>query len=450
MEKIKIFLALWLLAAALGSCKKFVDVSVPKDRVIAPRVFETDAKATSALTAVYGNMINGAPSFANFFTTVYGGLSSDELLRFNPDLTDAEVQSNSISTNNSVPSVIWKTAYQTVYYANALLEGVSSSANLSAAVQSRITGEAKFLRAFCYFYLVNFFGDVPLITSTEYSTNATMPRTPKADVLAFILADLLDAKDRLPAAYPNTEKNRPNKYAVSALLARYYLYTGNWAKAETEATEIIGSNVYTPLLAPNTVFLKNSKEAIWQLSPSSGFLKETSQFFTAPEPQYYLSAALVNSFEPGDLRRSKWMDSLTYQSIKYYFPAKYRNIASAVAEYYMVFRVAEIFLIRAEARMQQSRIPEAVADVNIIRTRAGLAPLLTTIGQQQMTTAIEQERRAEFFAEWGHRWFDLVRWNKATAVLSPIKTAWQATDVLFPVPLDELITNPFLDQNPGY
>jgi starch-binding outer membrane protein, SusD/RagB family len=451
MEKeIRIYTLLVLIVLLLLSCKKFVAVSLPKDRVVASRVFETDAKATSALTAVYGNMINGAPSFANSFTTVYGGLSSDELLAFNPNSVDAEVQANAITTSNNVPATIWKTAYQTIYYCNALLEGVANSTRLSASVTNRITGEAKFIRAFCYFYLVNFFGDVPLVTTTAYEPNSNLPRSPKADVLAAIRSDLLDAKDRLTVAYPNTEKNRPNKYAVSALLARIYLYTADWKNAELEATEIVTSGMYTPLQAPGTVFLKNSKEAIWQLSPTSGFLKETSMFITSPEPGYYLAQTLVNSFEPGDLRRSRWIDSITYQSVKYYYPAKYRNLSSSVTEYYTMFRVAEIILIRAEALMQEDRLPEAVNDLNTIRARASLAPLLTSIGKPQVQAAIEMERRSEFFAEWGHRWFDLIRWNKATTVLAPIKPAWQPTDVVFPIPQDEINANPFLTQNPGY
>jgi starch-binding outer membrane protein, SusD/RagB family len=451
MEKeIKLSLTLIILLFLFASCKKFVEVSLPKDRVIASRVFESDAKATSALNAVYGNMINGSPSFANFFTTVYAGLASDELARFAPDITDAEVMANNITPSNGVPLLLWRSAYQTVYYTNALIEGASNSPNLSPSVKNRIIGEAKFLRGFCYFYLAGFFGDVPLVTTTAYNENTILPRSPKATVLAAVLSDLLDAKNRLPAAYPNTERNRPNKYAVAALLARFYLYSGDWSKVESESTEIIASGIYTPLPAANTVFLKNSKEAIWQLSPISGFLKETSQFFSAPEPTYYLTASVTGSFEPGDVRRFKWIDSISYQSVKYYYPAKYRNLSSAVTEYYTVFRLAEIILIRAEARMQLGALTDAVDDINTVRVRAGLAPLLTNIAQPQVQDALEKERRSELFAEWGHRWFDLVRWNKATAVLSPIKAGWQSTDTLFPVPQEEINANSFLTQNPGY
>ena len=159
---------------------------------------------------------------------------------------------------------------------------------------------------------------------------------------------------------------------------------------------------------------------------------------------------MVSAFEPGDSRRLRWLDSVTYLGTKYYYPAKYRNTAASVTEYYTVLRLAEVFLVRAEARAQQNKLPEAVADINTVRVRAGLAPLLTTIGLPQVTAAIEAERRFELFAEWGHRWFDLKRWNRASAVLSPLKSGWTEPDGLYPIPQDEIINNSFLTQNPGY
>lgn len=116
----------------------------------------------------------------------------------------------------------------------------------------------------------------------------------------------------------------------------------------------------------------------------------------------------------------------------------------------MVFRLAEQYLIRAEARAQQGDATGAKADINAIRNRAGL-PDTDADGQASILAAIEHERRIEFFTEWGHRWFDLKRTGRADAVLSPIKPNWQSTDVLFPIPLQEIENNPnLLPQNAGY
>src|SRR5690606_27043726 len=129
----------------------------------------------------------------------------------------------------------------------------------------RLLGEAKFVRAFCYFYLVNQFGNVPLIVNTDYKINTVMPRTEKSKVYDLIVTDLVDAQSKLPSNYVSTERIRPNKEAATTLLARTYLYLGKWDLAEAEATKVIKDTRYRLLGNLNDVFLKNSEEAIWQL-----------------------------------------------------------------------------------------------------------------------------------------------------------------------------------------
>ncbi|HEU4473178.1 MAG TPA: RagB/SusD family nutrient uptake outer membrane protein, partial [Flavisolibacter sp.] len=122
-----------------------------------------------------------------------------------------------------------------------------------------------------------------------------------------------------------------------------------------------------------------------------------------------------------------------------------------LAEYLIVFRLAEQYLIRAEARMHKGDIQGSISDLNIIRSRAGLPSLPVTLTPVQLATAIEQERRVELFCEWGHRWQDLKRTGRAGAVLSTAKAPnWQSTDELYPIPAVEMQNNPFLTQNPGY
>lgn len=453
MEKEWKICLILLCILLLWGCKKWVEVPVPRDRVIASRVFETDAKATAAVTAIYGTLINGSANFANTLTSLYAGLSADELLRFTPSATETEFMEAALSPQNTTVASLWRTAYQVVYFSNAVLEGISASPSLSGPVRDRLEGEARFLRAFSYSYLVAFFGDVPLVRSTTFTENLSLPRTPAAKIYGAIMEDLVKAKALLPEGYIGGEKNRPNKWAAAALLARVHLYNRNWQEAEAEASAVIDAGIYTPLSAPNNVFLKNSREAIFQLSPTAGMLRETGAIRptgTPPAPQYYCQPALVTAFEPGDNRRLRWLDSVAYLGTKYFYPAKYRNTAAAVTEYYTVLRLAEVLLIRAEARAQQAKLPEAVADINTVRTRAALPPLLLTIGLPQVMAAIEGERRSELFAEWGHRWFDLKRWNRATAVLQPLKPDFSETDLRYPVPADEITANPSLTQNPGY
>jgi hypothetical protein len=127
----------------------------------------------------------------------------------------------------------------------------------------------------------------------------------------------------------------------------------------------------------------------------------------------------------------------------------------------MMLRIGEQFLIRAEALAMQSNVSGAVSDLNVIRERAGLDGLSATLSQTACIAAVEQERRIELMAEWGHRWLDLKRLPavsgaagkvRADEVLSLVKGVnWQSTDVLYPVPAADVKLNPNLNpNNPGY
>jgi hypothetical protein len=394
-------------------------------------------------------------------------MSADELIQFGNG-------NNPFFTNNLLPttgdiSAIWNAAYYDIYTTNAAIEGLQASATLSTAIKNQLTGEAKFLRAFIYFYLVNYFGDVPLATTTAYAATSLLPRSPATIVYQQIISDLKDAKDLLATDYSvsKDERTRANAWAATALLARVYLYTSDWANAEAQATAVINNTGDYTLAAAadlNTVFLANNREAILQLQDINidNFLFATQEgnTFIPPDPtinpNYILTDQLLAAFEPDDLRRINWVDSNDFSGSGtfYYYPHKYKvreTTPDNITEYYVLLRLAEQYLIRAEARAQQSNPDGALADVNMIRLRANLLPLSDpSISKEQLLAAIAQERRVEFFAEWGHRWFDLKRTGQADAVLGPIKPQWKETAKLFPIPLSEIEIDPNLSQNKGY
>jgi hypothetical protein len=125
-------------------------------------------------------------------------------------------------------------------------------------------------------------------------------------------------------------------------------------------------------------------------------------------------------------------------------------VSGDATEYLMVLRLAEQFLIRAEARAHQKNLADAISDLNIIRHRAGLPDLSSSLVQADVLAAVEKEKRIEFFAEFGHRWFDLKRTGRVDAVLAPIKPLWTSTAAFYPLPFSELQKDPNLTQNPGY
>lgn len=441
----------------LNSCKKFTDIDNPTDQLNSDLVFADSSTAVSTVTGIYSEMLTGRNLFSNSETTLYGGLSADELYFYTPGTRD-EFTKNQITQANhfTIDNAFWKPAYKNIYAANLAIEKLAASQQLSVSLKKQLTGEAKFIRAFCYFHLVNLFGDVPLITLSKYQDAAISPRAASAEVYSQILLDLNDAKMLLSPKYVSMERVRPNKWTAAALLSRCYLYIKRWQEAETEASSIIASGDYFLESNLNNVFIKNNTEAIWQLMPVRPGANTYEALEILPlsnfsSPTYLLTSRLRNSFENGDNRKLAWIKSRVFNNDTVYFPYKYKMSNNPIlSEYYSVFRLAEQYLIRAEAEVNQNKITEAVADINFIRNRAGL-PNTSANSSQLLKQAIEKERQAELFCEWGHRWYDLKRTGRANDVLSILKPGtWQPTDILWPIPQQEINLNPSLIQNPGY
>jgi hypothetical protein len=444
----------------LSSCKKFVQVPPPLNQVVSTTVFTADATASSALTGIYSEMMSNFNQFCTGNTTLYAGMSADELsYRFTGYQQEFEKNEITQASHGIMAIYFWNSPYKFIYAANLCMEGLNASTALTPSVKNALLGEAKFIRAFCYFYLVNYFGDVPLVTSPSYQQNAALPRSPAASVYQQVIADLKEAQTLLPSAYSSSDRTRPNKWAATALLARAYLFTKNWPAAEEQATTVINANAYALNTNLSNVFVKGSTETIWQLLPVNPVWNTwegrdilPSSTAASAAPQYFIIPALLNAFEPGDARQTAWIASKTVGPTTFYYPYKYKVYGNSApqTEYYVVLRLAEQYLIRAEARAQQNNLPGAVSDINTIRSRASL-PGTTATDQSSLLSAIEQERRIELMFEWGHRWFDLKRTGRANAVLGALKPlTWQPTDTLWPIPVSQLNANPALTQNPGY
>ena len=174
---------------------------------------------------------------------------------------------------------------------------------------------------------------------------------------------------------------------------------------------------------------------------------------TSSPGEVALSPQLVNSFQATDKRKLNWIGSVTVGSNTYYYPYKYKvgQNVTTISEYTMVLRMGEIFLIRAEALARQNDLDGALNDLNVIRGRAGLTQMLAT-SQPAILDSISNERNAELFTEFGDRWLNLKRTGSVTLILQPVKGAdWTpGTDELYPIPQQEIIRNPALNQNLGY
>jgi len=449
-------------------CKKLIEIPPPVNTITQKQVFSNDLQATNAAASMFYYMVNTQYGFAGAGMTLFGGLSSDELALFNAENQDfLQFQQNTLSSRNPWNDALWTNAYTTIYAANAIIEGLQANAGVHDSVKNELTGEAKFVRAFTHFYLVNLYGDIPLILTTNYTNTSLNSRTAANKVYDQVETDLKDAQQLLSADFSvgHGERIIPTKWAALAMLARIYLYRKDFTNAEAAATQLIDNPIFGLATTPNDVFVTSSPEAIWQLRqnnegdvPNLNATFEGWRFIpldSTTQPFIVLTPALMNSFELGDTRRKDWIDSTNYGGSLNYFPKKYKLgpldavIGGAYTEYYMVLRLAEQFLIRAEARAMNNKLSDGVADLNAVRARANLEPTVVT-SLPDILSAIAQERRIEFMAEWGHRWLDLKRTGQATAVLGPIKTNWRTEAMLFPLPLHEVTTDPNLKQNPGY
>jgi hypothetical protein len=454
-----------MFSLILFSCEDLVEVDFPDDKLIQEVVFNSDETAISAMDGIYNQLfLTEFASGQRSSITVLSGLSGDNFKYINANTsTGMQFEQHEILPANSRNFEIWSSAYNVVYMANSLLQGLEESENISLEVKAQLEGEARFIRAFTYFYLTNLYGDIPLILTINYEENRLASRTSSLDVYDSIIVDLETAADILSPEYRNGERTHINRYASLALLSRVYLYLEDWENAELISSQVINENSLYKLTDVNEVFLANSREAIWQISPigAGGSITQTNEgslFIIDPIFSFFASFKLDESFvEIFDDQDNRLLNWVGYnEGMNAFFSFKYKIWSSnsfPILEYSMVLRLAEQYLIRAEARAEQANLAGAISDLDAIRDRAGIEQITDTnagISKNDLLDEIMKERRREFFAEWGHRWFDLKRTNMATDVLGSGDPYWEPTDVLYPIPEEERRKNTNLSQNPGY
>lgn len=452
----KVIYTLIIFLICTAGCRKFIDVGLPGTELSSEAVFDKEVTAKAVVAALYVK-VQGLAGH-NQGWTVFGGFTADEANAAQDYLDGRQMNNNEIVPTNGIMSTLWTEYYNYIYQANVIIEGVAASQKLSMAAKAQFTGEALFMRAFSHYYLTCAFGSAAYITSTDYRANTIAARIPRQQVLDKIQEDLLAAKPLLPDNYSasNGERTRVNRAVVNALLARIYLWKKDYANAAATAGALLDSTNTYALVPLNNVFLKNSREAILQFVPgytNNGGILEGAMFIIEGTPgTTYLRPEFVAAFEPGDQRRTNWVGTYSYGATTWHYPYKYKignGTGNGTTEYSTTFRLAEMYLIRAEARVYLNDLGGAKDDLDAIRSRAGLGGVTITT-KDDMLLAVEKERRMELFAEWAHRWIDLNRTGRATAVLGTIKTGWEVTDSIFPVPQTEVLVNVNMRQNPGY
>ena len=449
LNKKKLLVIFPIFLTSMFGCKKLIEVGTPPNQLTTSTVFSDSSTATAALLNGYAQFDKAIDPNYTPFIGIYAG----ELSYTAGNIGTLEFLHGAISASNSTVQAIWQNMYAAIYQCNDLIGNLKVSSGVTHSASAQLIGEAKFLRAYAYFYLTNSFGPVPLVLTTDTKSNSLLSNADSASIYRQIVGDLQEAIVALPETYIGDGKVRANKWAATALLARVHLYQRDWADAGDLAGTVINSGNYTPLDSAQNVFLAGSTESILQFWTQYGYTSEGLSFIPdGSVPNYPISSYLLDAFETGDLRLLYWTDSVSFGKTTYYYPFKYHNRSpnSTNVEYLMGLRLSEQYLIRAEARAYQNDIPGAIADINTLRFRAGL-PQTSAVDQSSVLDAIAHERQTELFLEWGHRFLDLKRMGMLDEYMLQIRPDWKVgISVLLPIPQSEISYDPKLKQNPGY
>ncbi|MDO6769237.1 MULTISPECIES: RagB/SusD family nutrient uptake outer membrane protein [Cellulophaga] len=421
-------------------------------------------------------MVNGVYGMLTEFAYAFSYLGITEIISDNADKGSSSTDTGSdkdvldaLTFTSSAGSLIemWDNWYKSINRATNAIEYAEDYGLTDEDYKDRLVGEAEFLRALNYFWLVRSFGAVPLqhIDLVE--------RQPVADVYDFIEEDLLDAIDKLPlkSEYDSDDLGRVTKGAAQALLAKVYLYQEDWENAYDMADEVILSaeySLHSDYAALWRATTENGVESIFEVQARGESIAHGVQQYSQTQGArgtdgwgwgYNIpSETLVNAYEAaGDEIRMNasiifegetlWdgREVFTVENPRY--NEKAYSSASAGADEsdknIRILRYAEILLIKAEAASYLGE--DAATPLNLVRTRVGLDAISNPTLEQ-----IWEERHLELAME-HDRWFDLIRTGQAQeAMAADGKTFIVGKHELFPIPYNQLVQTPSMEQNPGW
>lgn len=476
-------------------CEDFLE-KTPLDTVNTENFYQTADDAIAAVNAAYQPLQR--PKLHNMRMWTTDIIAGNSEVGANPvdanDGIETKDQARFITTTDNRGVLdLYQGPAPGILYANLVLQKVPAI-NMDEALKNRILGEAKFLRAYYYFVLVRFFGDVPLILEPQTPGDDLRPyRTPKADVYNQIIKDLEEAISQLPRRedYDLVDIGRASKGSATGMLAKVYLTLGNWEKALDlcNQVETLGYALNPDYATNFNPQAENSVESLFEvqyLSPVNNFWDDANQSswttnFMGPRDSPLTAVGwgwnqptqeFVDSYEEGDLRKDATifyeggpqfdgkdykaaMSYVTGYSVrKFVLPTTFVPTGSSGSPLnWPVLRYADVLLMKAEALNELGRTSEAEAPLDAVRDRAGLDPIQSGLSKEEFRKAVLHERRIELAFE-GHRWFDLVRVQNGTFGLEFLHSIGRtnATEkhLLFPIPQAERDVNPNLTQNPGY
>ena len=446
MKKNIQYILLTALSLTTASCSNFLDQS-PENYISDAAVIQTLSSAKAALNGTYHKL--AAESY-------YGGQYYDagvNLAADNVTWTGSlnfyyDFDTHQYSAENQLLSYAWYAIYATVNQANQVIDKTTVLNEGSEAERRRIIAEATVIRSLAFFDLARTWGNIPVVKQATSSPTQFdgVKQTKAKEVYQIVVDDVLALYSDLSQS---SDRGHVTQAAADAFLARVYLYLEQWDKAEEYSTKVIDNGNYSLGSIQDLIDNKETAESIWELAYNSSFTNQQSIYWRSPDqggrhewgPSKELVKLLADPSIGGD-RKAFYQDFSSAQVPDYFVGTLYHRSTSD--DNVILFRLAEQYLIRAEARTQRQNVSGALSDLNTIRRRANVSEITDVASAQELLDLIADERRVELALE-PHRWFDLIRTGKAESVLG-IKTY----QTLFPIPYNDIQADKDLEQNDNY
>jgi len=506
--KTKIIFFTVVASLIVSSCGESVLDRKSTTNVTTDAYYKTVDELNSALTGTYailqGTNLGGREYF------FLHDLRSDDVASGGGQLETArnQVLIGSLNATNSVMTSVWNGFYRLIHRANAIIENAPDATG-DAGIKARIVAEARFLRAWAYYQLAAFWGDVPLYDTYAKGFEDVKPRSPQDEVFTFVINELTSLQADLPVSYSGNDLGRATRGAALTLLGKVYIFKGDYAYAKTqfEAVKGLGYALVDNYFDNFKEETEYNKESIFELSyTSSGnfnwdadgngtSVNESwirSQEYSAVGWRNLIpSDKLLNEYEANDPRLK---DNFYFIGDTYGDPgapttltaakvqgnsSNFHNVTQKISwkKYsvmykldpggyydkiginYRMYRYADVLLMLAECENEVGTPSNAIDYMNQVRNRPSVSmPNYPTAefpcnSKAEIDRAIQHEREVELAGE-EVRNFDILRWRKNNKLQSEPISYFEANKYeLLPIPQDELNTNKNItqaDQNPGY
>jgi tetratricopeptide (TPR) repeat protein len=482
----------------------FLEEETNPNALTTENFWQSEEDAIKGLTSVYATLqpsMNWAATYEQYIVTE--NYRTDEL-DWRDDVTSwIHIASFTNDPENAVSNNYWNYQYQGIFRANQCIEGIPRIPNISSEVLSQTVAEARFLRAFFYYNLLRNFGEkIPLyeVAFGDSDEHFYPPQANSGEIFNFVVKELKEVQNILPANYDAANEGRATKWAATAILAKLYLWKGDYESALPELKKIVDSNQFS--LVPEYSMLwdarhKNNSESIFEVQFSGNRTGNRREFhritihlasFNIPGGGYeeaYPSLWLFNLLKNDTTETGEYGDRILEtilfdapRSTSYYygeneftkfhrsdeiFWKKHVTYPEELTDFWYysitnipIVRYADILLLYAEALNEVKGPSQLVFDcINEVRTRSNVVPISENMNQEQVREHLRHiERPCELALE-GSRWYDLIRWGVTQETLLEHGKRAAGNFVkgkheLYPIPYKEMLLNREWEQNPGF